>query len=1192
MRRMRFVEKKLVFLMILTLLLSAFQVKGYAQVDDDDTFRTETALGAVSGAVYGPGNVALEGARVVVLGTGKQAITDASGAYSISDVPAGNHTLTVNKVGFVEKSSEPFVVAANQTANVSVTLVVEELLKNGGFEAVNAGIAANWSPIKDGWGNFMQAVPEAVRSGNYGMSIFTSASNNPWVMQPIPVSEGGFYKVTSWFKAMNVTGNVGLKFEFYKGPQNTSENWVSGYDVKASAALNDGGWHELSEELEVPSGTKYMYVYLRLFGKGTAYFDDASVVQTKRPPQLVSVQTNNVYYYPDMTAGTIQVKTSPEDGITSNKTVDIKMVADETGVIVFEENGIAAALEMHVSFDPTVMDMQQPYRIVVTLREDALRTIGELERTVYRWARPTALPANGPLYVDGQPFFPVIGYHVDPADFPDLLAIGINTIQGRFASNAAQLKAQLDAAHASGLKMLVPLYTNMKVKENFEQNRQYVAMFKDHPAVLAWMIMDEPSLHKVPQWELLESYRQVRAIDPVHPTYITDYDAFETAGQATDILTTDVYPYRKDFMQPISAVGKSVRLARAAVDDAKPIWTVLQTFRLANTVYDYLPTIDQVRNMAYQSVLAGGKGLAYYSITDPGWKLQQSELWPGLVQFKSELGLIGELVTQGAKIDEHIGNDVQWGIWERGSERYAVAINLTKQNQTAALPIAVPGYEMQLLYGGTPKQWASWESEQQIALTAEQTLVYRIVPFAVKADEAFGQLEAAKGMTPHPDWAVKTDALAGLLAQLQQALQLGAANKQGVLQEAIAFLKALSQLVQWTEQQDDVVLGGEKAEMLNVLHQIDARIQSIVQAALRIDLQVASKQVAAGDALGVGVQIRNATDKTLQNVHVSVYVSLPGIAGMIPVHDDIGSLSASDSSASHLAFDIPEDAVPGDYQVTAVVQFQYEGETLAASAKSPIAVQALLKAVLDSDRLELQRTGTHSFALDLTNHSMQAIAVDLSFASSVAIAVYLPSVVLMGGKETKRVEGSLTVPHTVTEAVYQLDILAKVGDTVHASVPLHVHIDTNLVYNGGFEKQASSGVKADGWYTASAVWDRTVAHSGQASARIDPKPTNSWNVINTANEKSIPVVPGKQYVLSGWVKNESTSGAVELGIRQVKQDDTTLAYNWTKTKNNSGWTEYRLTFVAAEQTRKIQVYFKADTNVNGPAWLDDVNVHG
>jgi hypothetical protein len=97
-------------------------------------------------------------------------------------------------------------------------------------------------------------------------------------------------------------------------------------------------------------------------------------------------------------------------------------------------------------------------------------------------------------------------------------------------------------------------------------------------------------------------------------------------------------------------------------------------------------------------------------------------------------------------------------------------------------------------------------------------------------------------------------------------------------------------------------------------------------------------------------------------------------------------------------------------------------------------------------------------------------------------------------------------------------------------------------------------------------------------------------VISTDNKWSIPVTAGKEYVLSGWIKNSSSAGAVELGIRQVDAAGGTVgSYTWTKTINNSDWTRYEVIFVASPQTKTVQAYFKANQTVNGPAWADDLH---
>lgn len=617
------------------------------------------------------------------------------------------------------------------------------LLTNPGFEDTVEGVPAGWSAMS-GWGGNInvQVVPGAAHTGDYGVSIQTSTSNNPWVMQMVPVEEGMIYQFDAWFKMVNYVGGygAGYKVEFYNGPVISGDTLVEQYSYFAGpdpASFLDGQWHPISYQKQAPAGSKYVVFYLRLYGTGAVYFDDASLTKVQ-----IVMNTNQIYYYSDLTEGLIDVEQlAPADGVLEGKTVDFA-VLDSAGHAVFSQTGTAAAARVSASFDPRVMQLQQPYQAAVVLKDAAGQELARKEKTIYRWERPTALPQNGPVLVEGQPFFPVIAYHPAIADYPYLKDIGINTVQGINTTNLDAIQAQLDGAQANGLKLLVTLYNNMKVKENFDLTRSIVTRFKDHPAVLGYMIMDEPSGHGITQQELLDAYKLIRSIDANHPTYMVEGSpaVYRSTGQAADILVTDVYPYNSVYMQPITAVGDGVRKAVADVEDVKPVWTVLQMFRLSPpSPWNYLPTIDEVRNMAYQSFLAGSKGLAYYSINDPGWSLRDSELWPGLVQFKDELSLMGGLVTEGSKIRENISGPVQWGVWQKGSEQYIVAINTTKEEQDATIPFDQAGNEVELLYGEEPAQFDSWDPALAVHLGPQQTFVYRVTPFESLISEAIGK---------------------------------------------------------------------------------------------------------------------------------------------------------------------------------------------------------------------------------------------------------------------------------------------------------------------------------------------------------------------------------------------------------------------------------------------------------------------
>jgi len=1063
------------------------------------------------------------------------------------------------------------------------------LVANPGFEEVAGGVPAHWSAMGSAWGGAIKVAPEAARTGNYGVSIHTTTRNNPWVAIPVPVEEGATYNITSWFKAIGVSGNVGYKLEFFKGIENTVENWVTGYSYLAARSANDGQWHELEYTVQVPKESAYMYVYLRLYGTGTVYFDDVTAVKTKDKPQIV-IEPSQRYFYPDVTNGSALIAIEPSDGILAGKTVDVRIVDQASGLPIFEQNGIAAAAAVNIAFPTTGMLLEQPYQLEVELKDGAGQLI-ELEACeLHRWERPGALPQNGSMLVDGQPFFPVIAYHAYPEDYHYLKEIGVNTIQGTNNGSEASMQVMLDTAHASGLKVLVPLYLDMRVKENFELTRQLVTRFKNHPAVLGYMIMDEPSGNGIPQSELLDAYKLIRSIDPFHPTYMVEADLhyYRSIGQATDILVTDVYPYNLDNNQPISAVGDGVRKAIADVDNTKHVWTVLQTFKLDGTIWNYLPTIDQLRNMAYQAFLAGSKGLGYYSINDPGWKLRESALWPGLVDFKDELALIGDLVSTGNKAAEHIGSDVQWAIYTKGQERYAVAINLTNQTQTATLPFAQAGNQVELLYGAAPEKSNNWEQALSVSLGPEQTLVYRITPLTAGVDQAIGELQDSTTLIANNQWKKKTEKLIEELLKVKQELMASSVNVVKVMNRTEKALDNALELKNWISGKSDLVLEGKRAPLNALLDDVIANILPILQSMARLELHAAVASVVQGDELALSAAVYNAGDKAIQDVRLRI--ELPEAMGVSPIEQQFGKIKRGQSASHSVSPAIPATMQPGDYVAKAFLTFNYKGTDIQVSAERDFTVAPLLAAKLAPERMDVTMAGVYPFSVELTNHANGPITVALERTTAGGITVNLPGTETLAGHETKTVQGTVTVPAEAVRGDYTVTVEPKVAGVSYGSLPLALSVDTNPVYNGGFERAAAGESRPDGWHMRAGVWDKTSAHSGQASAKLMPDANNVFNVLNTESSRQFPLVAGSKYKLTGWVKTEATAGSVALGIRQIDIGGATTAYTWTEAAKTGEWEKVEVTFTALPNTKHGTVYFKLDQAANGAAWVDDVEL--
>lgn len=1074
-------------------------------------------------------------------------------------------------------------------AKPAAAALTGNLVENPGFEDTTGSVPANWTVIGNAWNNSIKSVPEAAHSGNYGVSIQTSTGNNPWVAIPVPVEEGATYDVKAWFKSIGVSGNPGYKIEFFKGIDKTVENWINGYSYKAGASENDGQWHELDYEVQAPPEAVYMYVYLRLYGTGTVYFDDASVVKTKNKPQLV-VKSAHTYYYPDVTNGNVLLTLAPEDGSMTGKTVDIRIVDENSGEELFAQNGIAAAESLNVAFDTSLMAMEQPYKITAELKDAAGQLIEQGEQTIYRWERPATIPENGPILVDGEPFFPVIAYHARVADYPAMKDIGVNTVQGTNTTSEAALQSMLDAAQANGLKMLVTLYYDMKVKENFELTRQFVTKFKNHPAVLGYMIMDEPTTNGIPHSELIDAYNLIRSIDPVHPTYMVEADPlfYRQTGQATDILVTDVYPYSQGSALTIGAVGDGVRKAVGDVDDVKPVWTVLQTFKIPGTAWNYLPTTDQFRNMAYQAFIAGTKGFGYYSINDPGWRLQDSELWPGMVEFKDELALIGSLVSEGSKADEHIGSDVQWAIYNKGQEQYAIAINLTKNAQTATIPLAQAGNQVELLYGAEPEKSGSWENQISASLGAEQTLVYRITPFAAGVDRAIGELQSATGLIANDQWEKKTEKLIEELLKVKQELSAASVDAGKVMSKTEKAMDDIGKLKNWISGKSDTVLEGKREQLNALLDDVTASMMPIVQSMARLDLQAAVTLLVPGDELALNAEVRNVGDKAIQNAYLRI--ELPEAMGIPPFETQLGKIKSGESAAHSVNPVIPAALQPGEYAAKATLSFEYKGSNIQVKAEKEFTVSQLLTAKLAPESMDISKSGTYPFTVELKNGSGQPLTVELTRTAAEGITADLPSSVTLAGNETKSVQGSITVPAAAARGEYAVTVEAKAAGVSYASLPLKVYVDTNTVYNGGFEKNVATAAGPEGWYMRAGVWDKEVARSGQASGKLNPDAGNTFNVLNTDSTKEFPLAPGAKYKLTGWVKTDATAGSVALGIRQIDAGGVSAAYTWTEAAKTGDWAKVEVVFTTHPNAKKAAVYFKLDQAANGAAWVDDLEL--
>jgi len=264
--------------------------------------------------------------------------------------------------------------------------------------------------------------------------------------------------------------------------------------------------------------------------------------------------------------------------------------------------------------------------------------------------------ATGVLVVEGDRVFPLVLSDGPPpgAKAPDgqdalgeLAAGGANFIRaGRGIWSAESLDQQiaaerevLDAAAAHGLHCWMQLGNVPDLSaRGFAAKEQLlteiVGQLKDHPALGAWKGVDEPANPnrpaRVPAAGLVRAYRKLRETDPDHPVVITQAPVSTPAQLAPyrpafDITGADIYPVsyppgkhvggrNRDIGVVGDITGKMVRAA-----GGKPVWMTLQiawsgvipTEQHPANIPRF-PTLNQERFMAYQAIVNGARGLAFF----------------------------------------------------------------------------------------------------------------------------------------------------------------------------------------------------------------------------------------------------------------------------------------------------------------------------------------------------------------------------------------------------------------------------------------------------------------------------------------------------------------------------------------------------------------------------------------------------
>lgn len=603
---------------------------------------------------------------------------------------------------------------------LSVVVFAEDsapnLVDNPGFEtAGDSTLPKDWSgPTK-----VFSVDTSVAHSGKASLkAVNADAGFYPLCHHPMKLESGRIYEISAWVKTQGVQGEESgatICTEFY----GKDGKYISGcYPV---GLKGDNEWTLVKGVTgRVPEGVNAcsFTCYLRKGITGTAWWDDVSATLVReRPLSSVLVVPN---YRAMVTDG------GPKNAVVraflnlrdyelnfTDTVVEWSLVDKDSG----EEKAsgsVGTVVSDRVTVEiPARRLTPGNYEARIRLKERLEGTVLAEDRHGFkriegRPKRTAYIDEHNRLMLNGEPFFPLGMYwgSVSKEEL-DIYADSVFNCLMPYGSPNAE---QMDLIHDHGLKAIYSVKdtyfgTGACVGDIKSQEDEYpfvrskIEAFRNHPALLAWYINDELSLDLL---DRLSAHRQWNEdLDPDHPAWVVLYqvDQVRQYMPSFDVIGTDPYPIPQG---PPSRAGDYARKTRDAVAGARAVWMVPQTFNWANYKKDEqekkemrMPTLDEMRSMAWQCIAEGANGLVFYSwfdlrrCKDPSFDAS----WKDVKTVAQE---IGEMIPILLSVEKSPRVDVEARPWLHsavkrvGRTAYVILVNDSREAQVAQVNLGKP----------------------------------------------------------------------------------------------------------------------------------------------------------------------------------------------------------------------------------------------------------------------------------------------------------------------------------------------------------------------------------------------------------------------------------------------------------------------------------------------------------------------
>ena len=300
---------------------------------------------------------------------------------------------------------------------------------------------------------------------------------------------------------------------------------------------------------------------------------------------------------------------------------------------------------------------------------------------------------DGKFLINGTKRVVLGSYHAQPQDYAILKDAGINAVifKSYDANEALDRCKQLDSL---GMYGIAHLGGGSQTVANMPRVKAVIEEIRDHNALLAFSLMDEPTRKGIGPREIAWFGCWVQSLAPKVPTttnFCGPY-TFDRFATTTDVFSTSGYPVYlwRDYGHKdadLRQISQWKSLTQSLTGNGRGSMAAVETWSF-DKIKKPPATPEELRNMVYQVFCSGITSIMYYSVRDAGWYLPDEPIFKTVKEINSEITALEQwfvenTVKKEARLIEFATekpDELVTNTWKNKSGWLTIVINLSRED--------------------------------------------------------------------------------------------------------------------------------------------------------------------------------------------------------------------------------------------------------------------------------------------------------------------------------------------------------------------------------------------------------------------------------------------------------------------------------------------------------------------------------